>query len=125
MKEYCRKKHISISRLSELTGIPYSTLNDIVNGKTDMDNVRYGYVKSIAKALNISLDELEGLMGGYRAINCDYMITVRNKSYYLEFEGRKTYLCKVNELNSYYIDELARWQYDMQKQEKMLSEWAK
>ena len=123
IRDYCRQKNISTSRLSELTGIPYSTVNDIVNGKTDINNVRYGHVKSIARALSLSVDELEDLFVSKAAPATDYTVVVRNKCYYIEFAGRKTYLCKINSQSSYYIDEIARWQYEKFKQEEVLREW--
>ncbi|MCR4605842.1 MAG: helix-turn-helix transcriptional regulator, partial [Eubacterium sp.] len=61
MKEYLKQHNISIYNLSKQTGIPYSTLNDIINRKTDIDNVRFGHIKALSSFLGLSLDQFAGL----------------------------------------------------------------
>ena len=127
MHKYLTDNNISVKELSQKTRIPYSTLNDIVNGKTDINRVRYGYIKTLAKALELSLEEFDELFTRKESVKEDYRFTinVKNKSYYLVCENapKPIYLCKVNELNSFYIDTIAKWKYDEIQREKALFEW--
>lgn len=51
-------KNMSKYRLSKLTNIPYSTLNDIVNRKTEIMNCSVNTVYKIAQALDVSIETL-------------------------------------------------------------------
>jgi len=51
-------KNMSKYRLSKLTSIPYSTLNDIVSKKTDIMNCSVSTVYKIAQALDVSIEIL-------------------------------------------------------------------
>ena len=62
-RELLKKKRISIKELSIRTSIPYSTVNDIVNERIAIENVRFGYVISICDALDISIVELQQISG--------------------------------------------------------------
>ena len=127
MHKYLVDNNISVKELSQKTKIPYSTLNDIVNGKTDINKVRYGYIKTLAKALGLSLEEFDRLFTRKESVKVDYgfTINVKNKSYYLVCEdvSKPVYLCKVNELNSFYIHTIAKWKYDEIQRKGTLSEW--
>ncbi len=127
MHKYLIDNNISVKELSQKTRIPYSTLNDIVNGKTDINKVRYGYIKTLAKALGLSLEEFDSLFAQKESVKVDYKFTinVKNKSYYLMCEDveKPVYLCKVNELNSFYINTIAKWKYDEIQRREVLSEW--
>ena len=127
MKSYLHKKGISIRNLSKLSNIPYSTLNDIVNGKTDIGNVKFSYVKSIAAATGLTTDELERLFSKTDSGQMigNYSIIKKNKSFYLksELSDKPIYLCKNNQLNSEYISEIASWEYAALQQKELLSNW--
>lgn len=56
--EYLLSKNISRYRLAQLSGVPYTTLNDICNEKTSLDKCSAETVYRIAKALNISMETL-------------------------------------------------------------------
>ena len=51
LKEYLQKNNISVYKLSKKSDVPYSTLNDLVNLKLPVENIRAGQLKSIADAL--------------------------------------------------------------------------
>ena len=127
MKSLLQQKGISIRQLSCLAKIPYSTLNDIVNGKTDIDNVRYGYVKSIAIALGLTIDETDALFDKSRVSTKDdrYEIITKNKSFYLksDLSEKPVYLCRNNRLNSEYIFCLAKWEFNEMKSKEKLANW--
>ena len=50
--------HLSKYRIAKNSGIPYMTLNDICNGKTDLANCSARTVYKLAKELNITMEEL-------------------------------------------------------------------
>ena len=127
MKKYLESKGISIKQLSNITGIPYSTLNDIINGKTSIDNIRFKYVKKMAAVFEMSIDEFNTMFSNENTVSekVPYDIIVKNKSYYLicEFTENPHYLCKVNQINSKYKKEIASWEYDALKRKEELNNW--
>ena len=54
IKDLMKEKNMSIYRLSKETGISDSLLGKILNGKVE----RIQTVKQIAKALNVTIDEI-------------------------------------------------------------------
>ena len=78
LKELLKDKNLSMYRLSQLTGIPYSTISDICSGQTDIVNCSAGTVYKIANVLSISMEEL---------------IESENKEYRSSFETFKSNVC--------------------------------
>ena len=121
LKDYLSKNNISVYSLAKRSGVSYSMLNDLSNGKTCIENIRLGYAISVAEALEINLSELISICKNelycesekYRA-GC--RITAKNKSYYADFTYKgspvQIRLCKVNEQNTEYIRTIASWQVD-------------
>ena len=58
LKAELKKKNLSIYELSKRTEIPYSTVNDIVNGKIKINNIKLGNAVKIANCLNISMEDM-------------------------------------------------------------------
>ena len=58
LKDILSEKKISLYQFSKETGIPYSTLSDIVNGKTNIDTCTISTMKKIADGLVMSVDDL-------------------------------------------------------------------
>ena len=56
IKDLMKEKNMSLYRLSKETGISDSLLGKILNGK--VENPRIQTVKQIAKALNVTIDEI-------------------------------------------------------------------
>ncbi|HHY95897.1 MAG TPA: helix-turn-helix transcriptional regulator [Firmicutes bacterium] len=52
----CQERDISINKLATLSGLPQSTVDSIIRGKSR--NPRFTTVKRICEALGITLDEL-------------------------------------------------------------------
>jgi transcriptional regulator with XRE-family HTH domain len=126
MKEYIASKNLTIKELSNKTGIPYSTLNDIVNGKTDIGNIRFKFVKLISKELGLSLDEFNRLFCDKEESEYDFgTVYTRNKKYYMKCDLRPepVYLCKNNLINSKYIGEIASWEYNAIKRKETMEKW--
>ncbi|WP_158588765.1 helix-turn-helix domain-containing protein [Butyrivibrio sp. X503] len=56
--EYLKSKNISLYKLAELSGVSYTTVFNLINGKSDIYNCALGKVLPIAKALELSVEEL-------------------------------------------------------------------
>jgi len=56
-----KEKNLTIYQLSKLSNIPYSTLYDIANGKSNIYNSKVHVVLNLSKALNIMVEELLSL----------------------------------------------------------------
>lgn len=118
LKDYLAERGLSIYAVSGRSGIPYSTLNDLANGKVDIDNCKVHLIRRLADALGLTLDAVIDICSGDAPeIETKYGISisprVRNKVYYAEFfyqgEPVSLELCRVREETRYYIEEIARW----------------
>ena len=58
VKNIMKKKNLSQYRLAKNSGIPYMTINDIINGKTSLEKCSAETVYKLAKELGISMEEL-------------------------------------------------------------------
>ena len=56
IKKIMEEKNITLYRLSKITDLNESNLGKIISGKTK--NPRISYVKAIADALDVSIDEI-------------------------------------------------------------------
>ncbi len=131
-KDYLKENQISIYQLSKDCGIPYSTLNDLANGKVDIDNCKVGLLLKISEYLGMPIEDTLSLIRGKHkerrnAYGTDYLVQVRNKSYYLvmEYMGEpvEIELCKVNGNSAYYIEEIARWRSESYIREMRMKEF--
>ena len=121
LKEYLKTNNVSIYSISKRSGIPYSTLNDIVNCKVEIENVKAGIVYALAKTLQISMDRLYELCrndiivrsGKY---NIDGVVSKKNKKFYLCFEydhkEHEYELCPVKKEASLFIYSIALWEME-------------
>lgn len=58
IQDVLQSRNMSIYRLSKTSGIAYATVNDIVNGRTQLEKCSAETVYRIAQALNISMEKL-------------------------------------------------------------------
>lgn len=58
IKAYLKENKISVREMSMITSIPYSTLNDIVNNKVNLEECQYKTLKKIAVFLKVSIEDL-------------------------------------------------------------------
>ena len=58
IKDLIKEKDFSISDLSVLSGVPYSTVHDLVSGKKDIRNCSMNVGYKIAKVLDVSMEQL-------------------------------------------------------------------
>lgn len=132
LKNYLKEHSVSIYALAKKSGVPYSTLNDLCNGKVEIDNCKAGIVKKLADALEITMDAIYELAQPDKRIvhiaeyNKDAEIKVRNKRYKAAFEynGEEVELdvCKVNENNSIYVDSFTEWSVEGYMEDRFLEQ---
>ena len=60
-KELIKQKNITSYQLAKATDIPYTTINDLLNGKTCMGNIRLKHALAIASVLDVDINLLIGL----------------------------------------------------------------
>ena len=132
LKEYLANCGRSIYAVSKECGIPYSTLNDLANGKVKIENCKFGMVRDLATGLGLSLDELCGVCASESATfknryDVEVRLDVRGKSYYAIFEymGEEIEmpLCRVTEDTKYYIKEILTWRTEAYIREKRMNSW--
>ena len=132
LKQYLEEKNISIYSLAKECGISYSALNDLANGKTDVNNMRLGAALELSEALGTDLQTFirlctyeQLITSPKNGIRC--RITVKNKSYYADFiwhgEPVSLRLCKVSERNAEYVDIVAGWEADKFAAQKRMEEF--
>ena len=109
IKTYLKRNKLKISDISRQAGVPYTTVNEIMNGKTDIDRVQIGTGLRIAEACRMDFMKFYDLCKKSNSIPAvsGGRILKKNKSYYLqcslpEYDG-EIYLCKVNPVNTQFI----------------------
>ena len=58
LKDILKQKGMSVYKLSKLSGVPYTTVNEIVLDKKKINDCKVSTIISLARALNISNEEL-------------------------------------------------------------------
>ena len=80
-----KENKLKVSDIAKTTLLPYTTVNEIINGKTDIDRVQIGTGLKIAEACNLSFEEFYCMCkqsnNPPRIQNGEIMI--KNKAYYL------------------------------------------
>ncbi len=123
IKEYIKNKNLRISEISRSSGIPYTTVSEIVNGKLDIDRVQVGTALKIASACGVEFNELYEMCKDTSSLPKidDGLIRIKNKSYYLAYDigehSGEMYLCKVNDTNTRYVKDMAEWSINDIKQD--------
>ena len=58
IQDALKQKNMSIYRLAKVSGVPYATVNDICNGKAQLEKCSAETIYRLAHALSISMEEL-------------------------------------------------------------------
>lgn len=66
---YIKQHNISVYSLSKKTNIPYTTINELVRGERRIDQCSVFILNSLAKQLNLSMDELYSICNSREKIN--------------------------------------------------------
>ncbi|MCM1057776.1 MAG: helix-turn-helix transcriptional regulator [Firmicutes bacterium] len=131
LKTYLQKNKMSIYQLSQKSGIPYSTLNDLANHKLPVANLRCGQLYALSAALGITMDEFYKLCSYSCTVYSDKYsisgtVTVKHKSYYLTFEKSgilyEDLILPVKQEATLVIRELARWKLEERLSEIIMEE---
>ena len=120
LKEYLKENNISVYRLSKDSGVPYTTLNELVNGKVSVENVSAGLLRNVSRTLSLSMDELYDLCLTFNAVEIPDIgkvdIAVRSKTFALYFTYNdlpvELELCKVTEASKFFLNDLVRWRVE-------------
>lgn len=67
LKDYLNEKNLSMYKVSKEGGIPYSTLNDLVNGRVEIENCKVSLLLQLGTYLGLSLDEVYAVAKGGKA----------------------------------------------------------
>ena len=91
-KDILSEKGISVYLLSKKSGIPYSTLSDIVNGKTDIKDSSARILHSLAESLAVPMDVLYSCNDEPDALyiyNTGRTVTVKYRDMTISYQGPK------------------------------------
>lgn len=122
LKDYLTNRNISIYRLAKEIEEPYSTLNDLANGKIDIDECKVKLLRKIAVYFGESMEEMHKVCkNAYNIYSEKYKVAgtvdVKLKTYHIHFNYEDVYheieFCKVTEHSSIFIEEAAV--YEMEK----------
>lgn len=84
ISEIMQKRNISKYRLSKNSGIPYTTLIDIINGKARLEKCSAETVYKLSHALNIPMEEL---LAPYFEKRCSFELFKSNVCHHLKEPG--------------------------------------
>ncbi len=98
-----QEKNLSIYRLSKNSGIPYATLNDIVNDKARLEKCKAETVYRLAKKeLDLSMEDL---LAPYISKRCDFELFKSNVCHSLKDLGDIDFIVETlekDEIREYY-----------------------
>lgn len=81
-KKYLKEKKLSVYKLSELSKVPYTTLNELVNGKKTIDDCKVKTIESIAVALKCSIETVLRLLNNKSVYLSNSWEENKNKKFY-------------------------------------------
>lgn len=58
LKKYLLEKNISVYKLAEKSNVPYTTLNELINGKKNINDCKIKTIENLSIALNLSIESL-------------------------------------------------------------------
>ena len=96
-----QEKNMSIYQCSKLSGIPYTTLSELVRGKTNLENVSVGVAYKLSKVLNVTIEDLLELVNEQRI---DFEIFKSNVCHLVKTNGDLDYI-----INTLQKDEVNRY----------------
>lgn len=81
-KQFLKERNISIYKLSELSNVPYTTLNELANGKKAINDCKIKTIENISKALNISIELLLDILNNKEIKLSNSWEENKNKKFY-------------------------------------------
>ena len=134
LKQELVERNISIYEMSKNTGIPYSTMNDIVNEKIRIEGVKLGNAVKIAEYLNITIEELYLYNHNETIDFIDQLGTTHTGTlyakdgyFYLNYNlnGKEEIvkICLVNDDTTPFITDFAEWTLKKTVNSDLLERW--
>ena len=126
IKTYIKQHKIRIADLSKKAGIPYTTVGDIINGKTDIDNVSVKVLIHLSKALALSTEAFYRMakeVSPTPKLPDNYSLRLKNGRYYISFKREEAFLCDNTPLNARYIKDIANTYIKNREAEKRMNSW--
>ncbi len=121
LKEYLQDRNLSIYQLSKESGVPYSTVSDLVNGKTSAGNCKASIIAKLASALQISMEEFLSICEQMTLIQTDHgsveaRTYARNRIYYVAFRYNEKIqelrVCPVCKDGTLFLKDFTEWAID-------------
>lgn len=82
LKDYLQTRNITSYKLAELSNVPYTTINELVNGKKKLEDCKIKTIESIASALNLTVERLLSIIRGKHLILSTSWEDNKDKIYY-------------------------------------------
>ena len=94
IKEIMDQKKLTKRELSILSGVPYSTISDIVSSKADITKSSADTVYRLAEALGVTMEEL---LAEHLEKRCDFELFKSNVCHKLKEGGDLEYMIDIRE----------------------------
>lgn len=82
LKKYIKEKNLSVYKLSEISNVPYTTLNELINGKKKVNECKIKTIENIANSLNCSIETLLKLLNSEKVILSNSWDENKEKKFY-------------------------------------------
>ncbi len=102
MNEILKEKNITKYRLAKESGVPYTTVNDICNGRADISKCSIETIYRISKVLRISMEEL---VEPYLDHRVDFEVFKSNTCHRVKEKGDLQFIIEVlekDEISNFY-----------------------
>lgn len=108
LKEYLKNLNLSVYKLSEISNVPYTTINELVNGKKSIDDCKIKTIESLAKSLNLTIESLIKLIKNDNTILSTSWIENKEKVFYFPvLIENKNYECdRIHPLKQRLVNEI-------------------
>ena len=132
LKEILQERSITTYKLAKDIGEPYSTINDIVNGKVNISDCKSRILKEISEYLGQTMEETyQQCSTEIKIYSGEYGISgtvaVKLKRYHLHFKyGEKEYnveISKVTEGSTMFVKEAALYEMERIIKSEKLEEY--
>lgn len=94
LKSILKQKNMSIYQCAKLSGIPYTTLSEVIRGKTRLEKCTAEVVYKLSKILDISMEDL---ISDSVEVRCDFEIFKSNICHRVKDEGDLDFIISVLE----------------------------
>lgn len=109
IRKILKEKNISVYKLSELSKVPYTTLNELLNGKKSINDCKIKTIENIANALNLTIENLLHILNNKNITLSNSWEESKNKIYYfpviidnVNYECNRIHPLKQKKINEVY-----------------------